>query len=256
MELRILGADGTQSSGCASVSALADGRVLIDAGTGAHGLSLAEMDKIGDALITHSHLDHTGMLCFLAESRIGGAGGPGLRVHSFPETADAVREGFLNGKIWPDFENIKIEGTPLMSFSPFAAFERLNIGGLRATPFPVKHAALPTAGFCLNGGRENFVFISDIFDMPEETRAYLAGLENFRRMTIEVSYPEGMEELAETAGHLTPRTLEKILAKLPSGLEVYYCHVKPRYWEAITEQVEKRFGGEVRPLKAGMCFDI
>lgn len=256
MELKILGADGTQCEGSSSTAALADGRVLIDAGTGAHGLSLPEIDRIGDALITHSHLDHTGMLCFIAESRIGGANGHGLRVHSFPETADAIREGFLNGKIWPDFEAIKIDGTPLMSFSPFAAFKTLEFGELRATPFPVEHASLPTAGFCLTGGREDFVFISDIYDMPDESYAYLADLKNLHRLTVEISYPEGKEDLAEVSGHLTPKLLERILARLPGGLEVYYCHVKPRYRDAIAEQTEKRFGGRVRPLKSGMTFDI
>ncbi|MBE8158481.1 MAG: MBL fold metallo-hydrolase, partial [Betaproteobacteria bacterium] len=241
MELRILGADGTQCEGCSSIAALADGRVLIDAGTGAHGLSLAEIDRIGDALITHSHLDHTGMLCFIAETRIGAAGGPGLRVHAFPETVDAIREGFLNGKIWPDFENIKVEGKPLMSFSPITVFNPVDFGGLRATPFPVLHAGLPTAGFCLNGGREDFVFISDIYEMPEETYAYLAALKNFRRMTVEISYPEGKEDLAKVSGHLTPKLLEKILARLPENLEVYYCHVKPRYRTEIVAQTEKRF---------------
>lgn len=257
MELRILGADGAQCGGNASVSALVDGRILIDAGTGAHNLTLAEMDQIGDALITHSHLDHTGMLCFIAEARVDSPNGPGLRVHSFAETADALREGFLNDKIWPNFENIKIGGASLMSFSPFTSFSPLEFDGLRVTPFPVEHAGLPTAGFCLNGGREDFVFMSDVAAIPEESMAYLRGLKNLRRMTIEISFADGMEALAETSGHLTPQMLKKMLEKLPGGLEeIYYCHVKPRYREAIDEQVKKHFGGIVRPLEAGMRFDI
>ena len=256
MELKILGADGTQCEGSSSVSALADGRVLIDAGTGAHGLSLAEIDRIKDALITHSHLDHTGMLCFIAESRIGASGGAGLRVHSFPETAEVIRSSFLNGKIWPDFENIEIEGAQLMTFKNFTAFKRLDLDGFSATPFPVLHASLPTAGFCLHGARENFAFIADVYEIPEETYAYLNGLENFRRMTIEISYPEGQEKMAEIAGHLTPALLEKILAKLPGVEEVYYCHVKPRHRDEVDNQVKKRFKGLVRPLKTGMVFEF
>ncbi|MGI9305881.1 MAG: MBL fold metallo-hydrolase [Gammaproteobacteria bacterium] len=256
MELKILGADGTQCMGCASISALVDGRVLIDAGTGAHNLSMQEIDQIRDVLVTHSHLDHTGMLCFLAESRIGGPDICGLCVHSFPETADAIREGFLNNKIWPDFEKIKIEGKPLMSFKSFTPYKPIKFGELRATPFPVDHAGLPTAGFVLTSGIEEFVFISDIYKMPKKTLTFLNGLKKFRRMTIEVSFPEGKEDLAKSAGHLTPLLLEQILEHLPQVEDVFYCHVKPRYGMEIDAQIQNRFGKRVRALQTGMLFDV
>lgn len=257
MQLKILGADGAQCADSSSISALVDGRALVDAGTGAHSMRLSDMDGVTDALITHSHLDHVAMLCFVAECKIGSPGGHGLRVRCFPETADAIRGGLLNGKIWPNFEKIEIDGAPLISFEYFRAYETIDLGGgLRATPFPVEHANLPTAGFVLHGGEENFVFVSDVHSMSDEAYEYLGALRNFRRMTIESSFPEGREELAHATGHLTPLLLEKIVARLPAAAEVYYCHVKPRYADEIAAQIEKRFGGRIRPLRSGMTFDI
>ncbi|MGI9296515.1 MAG: MBL fold metallo-hydrolase [Gammaproteobacteria bacterium] len=256
MRLKILGAGGAQCETASSISALADGRVLVDAGTGAHNLSLAEMDGVKDALITHSHLDHVAMLCFIAECKIGGAGGHGLRVRCFPETADAIRSGLLNGRIWPDFERIKIGGVPLLSFEYFRPFETIDCDGLRATPFPVEHAGIPTAGFVLHGARENFVFISDVHTLSDEVYEYLHTLPNFRKMTVETSFPDGSEEVAHASGHLTPSLLEKIVARLPEGLEIYYCHVKPRYDAEVAAQIQKRFGGRVLPLREGTTFDI
>ena len=255
MKLRILGATGTQCRGAHSMSALVNESLLLDAGTGAFNLGMEEINGIADALITHSHLDHTAMLCFLAETRIGGPDGHGLRVRCLPDTAEAIRRGFLNGEIWPDFENLHLNGQALMSFAPFAPFEKLEIGGASITPFPVEHE-VPTVGFCLHGERENFVFIADIFEMPEATCAYLNGLSNFRRMTVEVSFPEGSEKTAAVSGHLTPKTLEALLAKLPSEVEVFYCHMKPRYQDEIMEQMQKRFGDRARPLQSEMVFDI
>ena len=255
MEIKILGADGAQNGNFNSISALVDGRVLIDAGTGASDLSLDDVSSLADVMLTHSHLDHTAMLCFIAESRIGNPGGHGLRVHCHPETADAIREGFLNEKIWPDFENIEIHGVPLMSFECFKDFEPMSFGSFQATPLPVIHT-VPTYGFSIAGDKENFVFISDIYDMPEETERYLNELPNFHRMTIEVSFPEGLEELAKVSGHLTPVLLDKIMERMPDLDEVFYCHVKPRYSDQIDAQMEKRFGGKIKRLQTGMRFEI
>ena len=256
MQLRILGAEGAQCGKYASMSALADGRLLIDAGTGAYHLSLAEMEGVSDALITHSHLDHVAMLCFISECKIDSPGGHGLRVRCLPETADAIREGLLNERIWPNFENISIGGAPLISFEYFRPFETIDFGGLQATPFPVEHANIPTTGFVLRGESENFVFISDVHAISDEVYAYLHSLRDFRRMTIETSFPDGKEEIARVAGHLTPSLLADIVARLPAGVEIYYCHAKPRYDEEIAAQIQKRFGGRVLPLRAGMVFDI
>lgn len=255
MKVKILGASGAQCRGHDSTSVLVGGRTLIDAGIGAYNLPLSEMEQIGDVLLTHSHLDHTAMLCLIAESRAGAPDGPGLLVHSLSETADAVRKGFLNGAIWPDFEKIDIGGTPLMSFAPFEPFREIEAGGLRVTPFPVGHV-VPTVGFCLHGDREKFVFIADICELPAESAEFLSGLKNIGRMTVEVSYPEGMEDLARASGHLTPLLLEDVLAKMPSGKEILYCHVKPRWRDDIDAQIKKRFGGRLQPLLAGMEFDI
>lgn len=255
MKVKILGASGSQCRGHFSTSALVGGRTLIDAGIGAYNLSLSNMDRISDVLLTHSHLDHTAMLCLIAENRASAPDGPGLLVHSLPETADAVRKGFLNDAIWANFEKIDIDGTPLMSFAPFEPLREIEAGGLRVTPFSVRHA-VPTVGFCLHGERENFIFIADICELPAESAEFLSGLKNVGSMTVEVSYPEGMEDLARITGHLTPLLLEDVLAKMPSGKEVLYCHVKPRWRDDIDAQIKKRFGGRLQPLLAGREFDI
>lgn len=254
MRLEFFGAVGDQQKGCYSVSLLVNGRVLIDAGIGAFHMPFSKTKNVADILLTHSHLDHTGMLCFIAENRIGEPGGHGVSVHCLPETAAAVREGFLNGKIWPDFEQINVHGVPLMSFSCFKPFAKISIGDFNATALPVNHA-VPTVGFCLHGSKENFVFIVDVYSLTPETYEYLNALENFRRMTIEVSYPEGQEKMAELAGHLTPVLLEKIMDKLPS-VEILYCHIKPRYENDIIEQMQRRFGERARPLAARTILDI
>ena len=256
MQLKVLGAGGAPCKPHDSISMLIDGRVLLDAGSGARRLSISEMEKVGDVLVTHSHLDHILMLCFVAESRIGSAYGHGLTVHCSPDTADAIRDGMLNGRIWPNFERIKIEGTPLMSFQYFRPFEMLDLKGVRVTPFPVEHAETPTAGFVLHGEKENFVFISDVNSISDKTCDYLNSLPDFYRMTIETSFPDGKEAIAKASGHLTPSLTEKFLGRLPADIKIYYCHIKPQYYQEISGQMKERFGEKAKRLEADMIFDI
>ena len=257
MKLRILGAAGAQCGKVASISALLGGRTLIDAGTGAHHLTLEEMDEIQDVLITHSHLDHVTMLCFIADCKIGSPKGHGMRVRCLPETADAIRTGLLNGKIWPNFEKIVVDGVPLMSFEYFRPFEKIDLGGgAVAIPFPVDHADVPTVGFALQTKGESFVFISDVRAMSDETYDFLHSLPNLRRMTIETSFPDGKEAVARASGHLTPSMLQEIVDRLPKQAEIFYCHVKPRYDAEVGVQMAKRFGERVKGLRENMEFDI
>jgi cAMP phosphodiesterase len=255
MKLRVLGNMGTSCKNTYSSSLLIDEHFLIDAGTGAFRLSLENIDHIGDVMITHSHLDHLAALCFLADCRIGGTNGHGLTVHCLSETAQAIREHMLNNTIWPDFENIKIDGTPLMSFNIINSLEPFTIHDNLITPLAVEHTA-PTTGYCLHGARENFVVFFDFWDASEAVFTYLRQLENFNRMTIEVSYDEGNEALAKSAGHLTPILLEKRLEKLPPDIKLFYCHLKPRSEALIHEQMQRRFGNKVAFLSNDMVFDI
>lgn len=255
MKMKILGSSGSQFDGLHTTSLLIGDRLLLDAGTGTSTLGVEAIDRIENVLLTHCHLDHTATLCFIADCRIGGKNGHGLRVRCLQETADALREGMLNGKIWPDFEKIVIDGVPLMSFEIFKPFEQLEIDGIRITPLPVEHQ-VPTSGFCLEGDKGNFLVLIDMDGMPDETLQFINKIPDLHAMTMEVSFPEGMETLAKAAGHLTPLMLGELLDKMPGEVPVYYCHLKPRYHKEIVAQMHARFGDRAVLLEQGMEFEF
>lgn len=252
MRLRILGNMGGACKGAYTMSSLIDYDILLDAGTGAQMLSLAEMGKISDILLTHSHLDHTVMIPLLVDCKIGNDL-PGMTLHCLQETADSIRNGLFNSGMWVDMENIIINGAPLIKFNIIKPYETIDIKGRRFTPLPVKHA-VPTLGFCLHGGRTNFVFIADMMDAEDDFWQYLNNLENFRDMVIEVSYPNDMEKLAIDSFHLTPTTLATQLGKLPAKILAHYCHVKPLYAKTVETEISDTFKGQVVPLKQEQIF--
>ena len=254
MRLKILGNMGGSCRGQYSSSALINDSLLLDVGTGAQQLSLARMLKIDDVLLTHSHLDHMAMLFFLMDCQIGRKN-RSLQVHCLKETAVALRRFFFNDHIWPDFENIKVDGVPIMEFNYLTPYQRQTINGCDITPLPVQHT-VPTVGYCLHGDGEDFVFISDILDADDDCWEYLNNLKRFRRMTIEISFPDEMEKVAKDSFHLTPKMLERLLKKIPSGVEVFFCHAKPQVYGEVLQQVEARFVGRVKPLQRGMVFYI
>ena len=251
MRLEILGNMGGSSYGCYTMSSLIDEGILLDVGTGVQNLSLTAMEKIKNVLLTHSHLDHTAMLAFLVDCQIGK--NPGLVVHCLQETADSIRKGIFQSDIWFNMEELFIDGKPIIRFNIIKPYEIVEINGRRFTPFPVKHA-VPTLGYCLHGERENFVFIADMVGAEDKVWHYLGKLDNFNQLVIEVSYPDSMHQLSLDSFHLTPQTLEQYLKKLPSHLQVYYCHAKPRYADRIAEEISNRFKGRVLPLECGQVF--
>ena len=251
MKCRVLGHTAGACRGFPSTAALVDDDILLDAGTGASALYGAEMAKVGDLLLTHSHLDHVVMMCFVSDYRQA----DGLNVHCLPETADALRTGVLNNEIWPRLDRIEVGGRPLIAFRPIRPFETFEVRGRKFTPLPARHT-VPCVGFCLHGERENLVWFSDIRDADDAVWEWLRGLENFRRIVMEASYPEESEAMAEKTGHLTPKSLEGLLARLPGDLRVYCGHVKPREANRVAAQLGTRFGDRVSLLEAGQVFEI
>ena len=71
MKLELLGTYGGSTDTNSLTSFLLDGFLAIDAGSLTQSLSLERQAKISDILISHSHLDHTLSLPFLADNMFG-----------------------------------------------------------------------------------------------------------------------------------------------------------------------------------------
>src|ERR1051325_7470133 len=106
MNIRVLGAFGSEGPGQRPSSFLVNDRTLVDAGSVAGALPLAEQYQIEHIFLTHAHLDHLVGAAYLIETFATADVGRALTLASLSPVVDAVRSGVFNNVIWPDFSTI------------------------------------------------------------------------------------------------------------------------------------------------------
>ena len=97
MKVRVLGCSGAIARDCRTTSFLVDGDVLVDAGTGVGDLTLEEMARIDDVLLTHSHLDHIAAFPLMIDSIASQRTTP-VRIHALAGTIQALRTHIFNNQ--------------------------------------------------------------------------------------------------------------------------------------------------------------
>ena len=151
MKIRVLGCSGAIAAGCRTTSFLIDDVLLVDAGTGVGDLTLDEMARIDDVLLTHSHLDHIAALPLMADA-IGGLRPPGrpIRVHALAGTLNALRTHLFNDVIWPDFTRLPSPGAPFITLHPVEVGQVFTVAGgaLQVEVLPAVHT-VPAVGYAV-----------------------------------------------------------------------------------------------------------
>src|SRR5262245_36079723 len=121
MNIRVLGAFGSEGPGQRPSSFLVNDRTLVDAGTVAGGLPVSEQLAIEQIFLTHAHLDHVVGAAFLVEMFATSDVRRAITLAGLAPVVDAVRTGIFNNVIWPDFSVIPGE-------CPSVAYKALHAG--------------------------------------------------------------------------------------------------------------------------------
>lgn len=245
MNLRVLGGFGSVGVHQRPSAFLINGRTLLDAGTVAGALAIGEQFAIEHALISHAHLDHTLGLAFLAETLalVKEAQGPvtagPVRVLSTAPVVRGLQSSVFNDLAWPDFSRIP-PGGPVISYGHLEEDREQRVGDLWVTPIAVNHT-IPTCGFIIHDGHTGLVYSAD----TRPTRAIWHAARDrpgLAAIILECSFPNRLDELADVAGHLTPRRVERELDKLPPDIPVWIFHVKPPFYEETGEELSRISG--------------
>lgn len=234
MIVHVLGCSGAIAAGCRTTAFLLDDDVLVDAGTGVGDMALDALARIDHILVSHSHLDHVVSIGLLADSvmraRRGAGRGP-IVVHALPETLAALRTHIFNGVIWPDFTRLPSAEHPVLELRPFAAGDRLRVGGKTVEVLPAVHT-VPAVGFGVDGGEAGWwVYTGDTGPNPALWKR-LRG-ERIAHLVIETAFGDDERQLAYISRHLCPAALAHELAQLPGSVDVHITHVKPGELDAV-----------------------
>ncbi|MDA8095328.1 MAG: 3',5'-cyclic-nucleotide phosphodiesterase [Betaproteobacteria bacterium] len=251
MNLEILGCSGGIGGSARTSCLMVDGHTLIDAGSGAGDLALAQIVKLDHVFLTHSHLDHCAFLPFVADARIGRRAEP-LIVHALPETWAALQACMFNGQLWPDYTR---PDQPYVRFEPLRVHAPWVFEGGRVTPLPACHA-VPAVGYHLEGRQASFATSGDS-TYCEAFWERLAGIGNLRWVMLEATFLDEQQDRAHAAGHMTPGMIAQALARWALPADVLIGHMEPGREAAIIAQFAAHAPRKaVIVARPGMTFEL
>jgi len=235
MKLTVLGCSGSVTPTTRTCSFRLGERVLIDMGSAASVLSLAEQTAIDDIFLTHAHLDHVKELPSFAENVFASRKTP-VRIHARAKTLARLGTHLLNDAVWPDFTKLPTPEAPTLAFVPLEPRARREVDGITITAVDLPHPGGSVA-FLLESGEGVLVLCGDTGPTQALWETINALGPRVRALVIETSFPDRLEALAEVSGHLTPRRLAAELAKVRrTDLPVYVHHLKaPTRAETLAE---------------------
>ncbi len=227
MKFRVLGAFGSEGLGQRPTAFLINEKILLDAGTVTGALTIPEQLGIEHALISHSHLDHTGGLAFLAETLACCEARRPVTIASTTPVLEGIHATMFNNVLWPDFSALPGTETSVVRYRALVEGAEQQVGNLRVTPVAVSHT-VPTVGFVVHDDSTGIVYSGDTG--PTEALWKVARqLDGIRAIVLECAFPDRMRWLAQIARHLTPELLRRELDKMSLDVPVWVFHVKPQF---------------------------
>jgi ribonuclease BN (tRNA processing enzyme) len=251
-QIKVLGAYGTKSKGYGTSSFLINKANVIDAGNILEGMDVASVD-IENIWISHSHLDHIVDIAYILDNYFS-LRRKTLNIYGLPNTIKSIKEHFLNGYIWPDFSNIKLNNSENMALKYIEIDFGIdyNIGEnefIRA--FPTDHT-IDSCGYIYTKGKNSVLITEDTYSL-DSVFSELNSDNKIKSIVVECSFPNKMKKLAVTSKHLTPELLFEELKNLRNReISIYINHIKPSYFKIVSDEIEQNRGEfDVNILKDG-----
>jgi ribonuclease BN (tRNA processing enzyme) len=254
MRITTLGCNASITGELRTTCYKVDEDVLIDAGSGAGELSLAQSIAIDTVFLTHSHLDHCAFLPMLADAA-GSFRNVPLTVYALPETIAILKEHMLNFQLWPDYTALPTPERPYIRFRPIRQGETVELGGRRITTLPARHS-VPCVAYRVDSGKASWVYSADT-TFSEDFWQALNRIDNLKYLLIENTFRNDNAAGAQRSGHNTAQLLAQGLQLLVRPVELFIVHMEAGYEEATMREVLEA-AGEFKPtmLRCGHHFDL
>src|SRR2546425_518304 len=123
-----------------------------------------------------------------------------------------------------------------------------------AEQIQVEHTVL-TTGFIVHDGETGFVFSGDTGPTKKIWQA-AKEMRGLKAVIVETSFPNRMDALAKTSGHLTPEMLKRELDKAPPDVPVWIYHVKPQLYQETAEELAKIDSTRIHILEQGKTYTL
>ena len=256
MKLRVLGCSGGQVPGRKLSCFLVDDSLLLDAGSVTSALSLRAQESIKDVLITHIHLDHVLSLGMLADNLYGKCT-TSINLWGTSEIIEGLKNYFFNDHIWPDFTRLTDHSqcVPVMRLCEMLPGERTAVGNHVVTPVRVNHV-IPTLAYFLESRDQILLHIGDTAG-TEEVWTDAQSTTGLCAIVVETSFPNRLQDIADSSLHLTPQGLARELKKLGNkDVPILVTHLKPAFRKEIIAEIKNLNDPRLRILRDGDVFNF
>ncbi|MDK2122907.1 3',5'-cyclic-nucleotide phosphodiesterase [Parachitinimonas caeni] len=252
MHVKVLGCSAGISEGLRTTSFKLGDHALLDCGTGVGDLSLPELLAIDTVFLTHSHLDHSGFLPFLADAHAS-HGGPGITVHALPYVTALLRQRLFDGPLWPDYTRQPEPDHPYIRFQALDFATAIPCGDGTVRALPAQHS-VPAVGFLLEGPKAALAFSGDSGPCPAFWAAAAAS-PKLAHVIVENTFRNQQQTAAERSGHMIANWLPPLAAGIDRPYELWISHLEPGHEAALMAEVQALpLATPARPLQRGMMF--
>jgi cAMP phosphodiesterase len=250
MEIKVLGCSGGEFPGSNTPAFLLDDEIMFDAGSLTNVLDEQAQMKIKHIFITHAHLDHIRGIPFLADNIITNNIERRVNILSIPSVIKTIRKHLFNSAVWPDFTVIPRPDDAILRMVALKVGKPVKVNSYTIIPHPVSHT-VSAVGYLVEDDQKRRCFYTGDTGPNEETWQGMSSF-HIHCLIIDISFPNGMEELALKTGHLTPRLLKAELLKMRYYPEsIYITHTKPQHFETVKKEVGRLKIKKLRLLKDG-----
>ncbi|MBU1215527.1 MAG: 3',5'-cyclic-nucleotide phosphodiesterase [Gammaproteobacteria bacterium] len=231
-----------------------DEDILIDAGTGAGELSLAQAIAIDCVFLTHAHLDHCAFVPMLADAAGSFRDAP-LNVYALPETIAILKQHMLNGQLWPDYTVQPTPEHPWLRLLPIHPGETVVVKGRRITALPARHS-VPCVAYQVDSGAASWVYSADT-TLCEDFWLALNHIDTLRYLLVENTFRNEDSAGAQRSGHHTAQLLALGLHLLQRPVELFIVHTEAGYEDVTRDEVLQAAGAfQPQMLQRGHVFEL
>ncbi len=263
MKIRVLGAHGSDLlvkgpeglTSCRSVGFLVNDELLVDAGTVASALSLAEQQAVKYILLSHLHHDHIKDIPPLVDN-LSGLVDHQVVVASLPSVVAGLQNHIFNDVVFPNFFNLQGLGSSILRAQSLEAKKEARLlNEITVTPVLVNHT-VETAGFVIRDDSAAWIYSGDTH-CTDEIWHIAAKTPNLKGIFIEVSFPDSLMDIATQSKHLTPTLLAQEFRKIRKpDLPLYVYHMKPIVRDDILQEIAQLDIENVTVLKEGQVIEL
>ncbi|MGI8469220.1 MAG: MBL fold metallo-hydrolase [Pyrinomonadaceae bacterium] len=247
------------ANGCATAQQhlsclIIDDRVAIDAGSLATAANKIQREKIRDVVLTHAHLDHIAGLPLFIDDLFATLREP-ICIYATADVIEILDNHIFNWSVYPRFTELKNKHGEVLRYLEFQPEKDFKAAHLNFKAIEVNHK-VSSVGFVVSDSKTKIAVSGDTAETDRFWQV-LNAEKTLDALLVECAFPDELDDIAYSSHHLTPKKLQKELAKFGhKNCPVYVINLKPVYREQIARELAELKIENLEILEVGRVYNF